>query len=128
MEKTECNQIKFEEMMASIFFLINKENIENLMRKINGKHQSMDWSSSKNKLQSNDKLRQTENLKDSTIKQLALINSAREQDATLIYRNQFLYTNNEISERKIKERTPSTIIWKRIKYQGISLPTEVKDL
>lgn len=42
MEKTECNQIKFEEMMASIFFLINKENIENLMRKINGKHQSMD--------------------------------------------------------------------------------------
>ena len=64
MEKTECNQIKFEEMMASIFFLINKENIENLMRKINGKHQSMDWSSSKNKLQSNDKLRQTENLKD----------------------------------------------------------------
>ena len=32
----------------------------------------------------------TENLKDSTIKLLALINSAREQDATLIYRNQFL--------------------------------------
>ena len=46
----------------------------------------------------------TENLKDSTIKQLALINSAREQDATLIYRNQFLYTNNEISERKIKNQ------------------------
>ena len=46
----------------------------------------------------------TENLKDSTIKLLALINSAREQDATLIYRNQFLYTNNEISERKSKNQ------------------------
>ena len=38
-----------------------------------------------------------------------------------------LYTNNEISEREIKERVPFTII-KKIKYLDINLPKEVKDL
>ena len=47
-----------------VFFKISKENIENLMRKINGKHQSMDWRSVKNKLQSKDKLRQIESIED----------------------------------------------------------------
>lgn len=46
------------------FFKINEENIENWMKKINGKYQIMHWRSSKNKLPSNDKLRQTENLED----------------------------------------------------------------
>ena len=40
----------------------------------------------------------------------------------------FLYTNNELSEREIKETTSSTIPSKRIKYLGINLPKEVKDL
>ena len=38
----------------------------------------------------------------------------------------FLYTNNEKSERKMKESIPFTIATKRIKYQGINLPKETK--
>ena len=38
----------------------------------------------------------------------------------------FLYTNNEKSEREIKESVPFTIAIKRIKYLGINLPKETK--
>ena len=38
------------------------------------------------------------------------------------------YTNNEKSERKIKESIPYTFATKRIKYLGINLPKETKDL
>jgi len=40
----------------------------------------------------------------------------------------FLYTNNEKTEREIKETIPFTISMKRIKYLGIYLPKETKDL
>ena len=40
----------------------------------------------------------------------------------------FLYTNNEKSERAIKESIPFTIATKRIKYLGINLPKETKEL
>ena len=40
----------------------------------------------------------------------------------------FLYTNNEKSEREIKESIPFTIATKRIKYLGINLPKETKEL
>ena len=40
----------------------------------------------------------------------------------------FLYTNNEKSERDIKELIPFTIETKRVKYLGINLPKEKKDL
>ena len=40
----------------------------------------------------------------------------------------FLYTNNKKTERKIKETIPFTIATKRIKYLGIYLPKETKDL
>ena len=40
----------------------------------------------------------------------------------------FLYTNNEKSEREIKESIPLTISTKRIKYLGIGLPKETKEL
>ena len=40
----------------------------------------------------------------------------------------FLYTNNEKSEREIKESTPFTIATKRIKYLGINLPKKTKEL
>ena len=40
----------------------------------------------------------------------------------------FLYTNNEKSERKIKESIPFTIATKRIKYLGINLSKETKEL
>ena len=39
-----------------------------------------------------------------------------------------LYTNNERSEREIKETIPFTIATKRIKYLGINLPKEAKVL
>ena len=40
----------------------------------------------------------------------------------------FLYTNDEKSEREIKETLPFTLATKRIKYLGINLPKETKDL
>ena len=40
----------------------------------------------------------------------------------------FLYTNNEKIEREIKETIPFAIAMKRIKYLGIYLPKETKDL
>ena len=40
----------------------------------------------------------------------------------------FLYTNDKKSEREIKESTPFTIATKTIKYLGINLPKEIKEL
>ena len=40
----------------------------------------------------------------------------------------FLYTNNENVEKDIKETIAFTIATKRIKYLGIYLPKETKDL
>ena len=40
----------------------------------------------------------------------------------------FLYTDNEKSEREIKEAIPFTIATKWIKYLGINLPKETKEL
>ena len=41
---------------------------------------------------------------------------------------EFLYTNNEKSEREIKKSIPFTIATKRIKYLGLNLPKETKEL
>ena len=40
----------------------------------------------------------------------------------------FLYTNNEKSEREIKKSIPFTTARKRIKYLGINIPKETKEL
>ena len=40
----------------------------------------------------------------------------------------FLYTNDEKSEREIKETLPFATATKRIKYLGINLPKETRDL
>ena len=40
----------------------------------------------------------------------------------------FLYNNNEAAEREIKESVPFTIALKIIRYLGINLTKEVKDL
>ena len=72
-----------------------------------------------------------ENPKDATRKLLELINEfgtvARYQINTQ-KSLEFLYTNNERSEREIKETIPFTITSKRNKYLGINLPKEAKDL
>ena len=40
----------------------------------------------------------------------------------------FLYTNNEISETEIRGKIPFDITMRKIKYLGINLTNEVKDL
>ena len=72
-----------------------------------------------------------ENLKDSTRKLLELINEYSKVSGYKINTQKslaFLYTNNEKIEREIKETIPFTIAMKRIKYLGIYLPKETKDL
>ena len=56
------------------------------------------------------------------------MNLAKLQDTKSIHRNHFLYSNNEKSEREIKESIPFTIATKRIKYLGIKLPNEMREL
>ena len=40
----------------------------------------------------------------------------------------FLYINSEVSERETKKTIPFTVAAKNIRYLGINLPKEVKDL
>ena len=40
----------------------------------------------------------------------------------------FIYTNNKVTEREILKTTPFTITPIRIKYLGITLTKEMKDL
>ena len=72
-----------------------------------------------------------ENPKDATRKLLELINVFGIVAGYKINRQKSLaslYTNSKISEREIKEKIPFTIATKRIKYLGIKLSKEVKDL
>ena len=72
-----------------------------------------------------------ENPKDATRKLLELINEfgkVAEHKINAQKSLACLYTNNERSEREIKEAIPFTTATKRIKYLGINLPKEVKDL
>ena len=72
-----------------------------------------------------------ENPKDTTRKLLELINEFGKVAGYKINTQKslaFLYTNNERSEREIKETLPFTTATKRIKYLGINLPKEAKDL
>ena len=72
-----------------------------------------------------------ENPKDSIRKLLELISKFSKVAGYTINTQRllaFLYTNNEKSKREIKESIPFTIATKRIKYLGINLPTEAKEL
>ena len=54
---------------------------------------------------------------------------AKFQDTKSIHRNHLhFYILTEKSEREIKESSPFTITTKRIKYLGINLPKETKEL
>ena len=71
-----------------------------------------------------------ENPKDSTRKLLELINEYSKVAGYKINTQNslaFLHTN-EKTEREIKETIPFTIATKRIKYLGMNLPKETKDL
>ena len=72
-----------------------------------------------------------ENPKDTTRKLLKLINDYSSVAGYKINTWKsfaFLYTNNKKTEREIKDAIPFTIVIKRIKYLGINLPKEAKDL
>ena len=72
-----------------------------------------------------------ENPKDSTRKLLELITEYSKVAGYKINTQKslaFLYTNNEKTEREIKETIPFTIATKRIKYLGVYLSKETKDL
>ena len=72
-----------------------------------------------------------ENPKDSIRKLLELISEFSKVAGHKINTQKslaFLYTNNEKSEREIKESIPFTIATKIIKYLGINLPKETKEL
>ena len=57
------------------------------------------------------------------------MNIAKLQDIKLTHKSlASLYTNNDKIQREIKEIIPFTIATKRIKYLGIYLPKETKDL
>ena len=73
----------------------------------------------------------TENPKDSIRKLLELISEFSKVMGYKINTQKsltFLYTNNEKSEREIKETIPFTIGSKSIKYLGINLHKETKEL
>ena len=72
-----------------------------------------------------------ENPKNATRKLIELINEFGKVAGYKINAQKslaFLYTNKEKSEREIKETIPFTIATKRIKYPGINLPKEAKEL
>ena len=70
-----------------------------------------------------------ENPKDSTRKLLELINEYSKVAGYKINMQKslaFLYTNNEKTEREIKEIIQFTIVMKRIKHLQINLPKQTK--
>jgi len=72
-----------------------------------------------------------ENPKDSTRKLLELINEYSKVAGYKVITQKslaFLYTNNEKTEREIKETIPFIIATKIIRYLGINQPKETKDL
>ena len=72
-----------------------------------------------------------ENPKDATGKLLELINEFGKVAGYKIHAQKSiatLYTNDEKSEGEIKETLPFTTATKRVKYLGINLPKETKDL
>ena len=72
-----------------------------------------------------------ENHKDSIIKLLELISEFSKVSGYRINTQKslaFLYTSNEKSESEIKESVPFDIATKRIKYLGINLPKDTKEL
>ena len=70
-------------------------------------------------------------LKNSTRELLNLINSFSAVAGYKIYSNKsvaFLYTKDKQAEKEIRETTPFTIVTNNIKYLGVTLTKQVKDL
>jgi hypothetical protein len=71
------------------------------------------------------------NPKNSTRELINLINNFSEVAGYKIYSNKsvaFLYTKDKRAEKKVREKTPFTIVTNNIKYLGVTLTQQVKDL
>ena len=71
------------------------------------------------------------NPKDTTRKLLELINEYSKVSGYKINTQKsltFLYTNNEKTEKEMKETIPFTIVVKRIRYLGINLHKETQKI
>ena len=82
-------------------------------------------------LYADDMILYIENPKDSTPKLLQLINKFSKVAGYKINIQKsvaFLYTNNEILQKEYKNTIPFKIAPRKIKYLGINLTKEVKDL
>ena len=82
-------------------------------------------------LYADDMIIYAENPKDATRKLLELINefgNVTGYNMSTQTSITFLYTNNKRTEREIKETITFIVTSKRIKYLGINLPRETKDL
>ena len=82
-------------------------------------------------LSADDMILYMENPKDSTKKLLELIHEFSKVAGYKINAQKmvaFLYTNNEATQREIKESIPFTVAPKTVKYLGINLTKEVKNL
>ena len=66
--------------------------------------------------------------KDTTRKSLELMNIVKLLDIKLTHRNPLHSYALTVRKREIKETVPFTIARKRIKYLGINLPKETRDL
>ena len=96
-----------------------------------GNKRNPDWKRRSKTLTADDRILDIENAKDSTRILLEVINEYSKVAGYKINTQislAFLYTNNEKTEREIKETISFTIATKRIKYLGINLPKKTKDL
>ena len=115
---------------TSIQHSIGSSSHSNWTRKRNKRHPN--WKGgNKTVIVCNDMIVYKENPKDSTNKLLDLIS---EFGKTVGYKvnikklKAFLYTNNELSKTAMREKVPFALATRKIKYLGINLTKEVKDL
>ena len=104
--------------LSPLLFNIVLEVLATAIREEKGNKRNPDWKRSKT-LTADDMILYIENPKDSTRKLLELINEYSKAAGYKINIQKFLaflYTNNEKTEREIKETIPFTIAMKRVKY------------
>ena len=115
--------------MPTLTIILGSFGHSNQSRKRNKRNP--DWKRRSKTLTADDRILDIENAKDSTRILLEVINEYSKVAGYKINTQKslaFLYTNNEKTEREIKETIPFTIATKRIKYLGVHLPKETKDL
>ena len=116
--------------LSPLLFNIVLEVLATAIREEKGNKRNPDWKRSKT-LFEDDMILYIENRKDATRKLLELINEYSKAAGYTINTQEslaILYTINEKTERETKETIPFIIAMKRIKYLGIYLPKEAKDL